>query len=176
MDTNGLQQNISKIVYIWYMEKQFEKYKGIHPGIVLDRELKKRSIKQRPFALSIAEHPQSFNAILKGKRNINTALALRIEKGLHLDEGTLVLLQAYYDIQKEKEKLGRQTPNLVVLRKSLFWDTDISKIDWEKQSKAVIKRVFERGDDDEKEELTRFYGQEKVQSVLQARETKLSHS
>ncbi len=158
------------------MEKQFEKYKGIHPGIILDRELKKRSIKQRPFALSIAEHPQSFNAILKGKRNINTALALRIEKGLCLDEGTLVLLQAYYDIKKEKEKLGCQTPNLMVLRKSLFWDTDISQIDWEKQAKAVIQRVFERGDDDEKEEIIRFYGQEKVRSVSQVSETKLSHS
>ncbi|QRR02476.1 helix-turn-helix transcriptional regulator [Dyadobacter sandarakinus] len=149
------------------MEKQFEKYRGIHPGIVLDRELKKRSIKQRPFALSIAEHPQSFNAILKGKRNLNTALALRIEKGLDLEEGTLVLLQAYYDIHKEKEKLGRKTPNLAVLRKSLFWDTNISQIDWEKQANAVIKRVCERGDDEEKQELTRFYGQEKVQSVLQ---------
>jgi plasmid maintenance system antidote protein VapI len=158
------------------MEKQFEKYKGIHPGIVLDRELKKRSIRQRPFALSIAEHPQSFNAILKGKRSLSTALALRIEKGLHLDEGTLVLLQAYYDIQKEKEKLGHQTPNLAVLRKSLFWDTDISQIDWENKFKAVIRRVFERGDDEEKEEITRFYGQKKVQSVLKASEAKLSHS
>jgi addiction module HigA family antidote len=158
------------------MEKQFEKYKGIHPGIILERELKKRSIKQRPFALSIAEHPQTFNAILKGKRNINTALALRIEKGLHLDEGTLVLLQAYYDIKKENEKLVRRTPDLTVLRKSLFWDTDISQIDWEKQAKAVIRRTFERGDDEEKEEITKFYGEEKVQSVLRAHETTLSRS
>jgi hypothetical protein len=65
---------------------------------------------------------------------------------------------------------------LAVLRKSLFWDTAIPQIDWKKQARAVIERVFERGDDEEKEELTRFYGQEKVQSVLQARETKLSHS
>jgi len=158
------------------MEKQFEQYKGIHPGIILERELKKRSIKQRPFALSIAEHPQTFNAILKGKRNINTALALRIEKGLHLDEGTLVLLQAYYDIKKENEKLVRRTPDLTILRKSLFWDTDISQIDWEKQAKAVIRRTFERGDDEEKEEITKFYGEEKVQSVLQAHETTLSQS
>jgi len=158
------------------MEKQFEKYKGIHPGIILERELKKRSIKQRPFALSISEHPQTFNAILKGKRNINTALALRIEKGLHLDEGTLVLLQAYYDIKKENEKLVRRTPDLTVLRKSLFWDTDISQIDWEKQAAAVIRRTFERGDDEEKEEITKFYGEEKVQSVLWAHETTLSRS
>lgn len=45
------------------MTEQYEKYKGIHPGIVLDRELKKRAIRQRPFALSLKEHPQSFNAI-----------------------------------------------------------------------------------------------------------------
>ena len=158
------------------MEKQFEKYKGIHPGIILDRELKKRSIKQRPFALSIAEHPQSFNAILKGKRNINTALALRIERGLRLDEGTLVLLQAYHDIKKEKGKLERRTPNLTVLRKSLFWDTDISQIDWDQQATTVIKRVFERGDDVEKREISRFYGQEKVQSVLKTPEASPSHS
>jgi plasmid maintenance system antidote protein VapI len=44
------------------MIKRFEKYKGIHPGIILERELKKRAIKQRPFALSLDEHPQTFNA------------------------------------------------------------------------------------------------------------------
>ncbi|SEJ37133.1 Plasmid maintenance system antidote protein VapI, contains XRE-type HTH domain [Dyadobacter sp. SG02] len=158
------------------MEKQFEKFKGIHPGIILDRELKKRSIKQRPFALSIAEHPQSFNAIIKGKRSLSTALALKIEKGLGLDEGTLVLLQAYHDIKTEKEKLHRQTPDLTVLRKSLFWDTDISQIDWQKQAKAVIKRVFERGDEAEKKEISRFYGQEKVKSVLQTSEIQQSDS
>src|SRR5690606_41359530 len=82
------------------MIKQYEKYKGIHPGVILDRELKKRSIKQRPFALSLDEHPQTFNAITKGKRGISTALALKIERELGLEEGTLVILQAYYDITK----------------------------------------------------------------------------
>lgn len=148
------------------MEKQLEKYKGVHPGIILERELKKRSIKQRPFALSIAEHPQSLNAIIKGKRSLSTALALKIEMGLDLDEGTFVMLQAYYDIKKEKEKQANHTPNLTILRKSLFWDTNISRIDWEKQAKAVIERVFERGNMDEKKEITRFYGKGKIERVL----------
>jgi hypothetical protein len=39
----------------------------------------------------------------------------------------------------------------------LFWDTDITKIDWQKQSAAVILRIFERGNDIEKEEIKRFY-------------------
>ncbi|GHA30452.1 hypothetical protein GCM10007103_09800 [Salinimicrobium marinum] len=144
----------------------FLKYKGIHPGIVIKRELKKRSIKQRPFAISIQEHPQTLNAITNGKRNLNTALALKIEDKLGLEEGTLAILQTYYEIDKEKEKLESKKPNLSLLRKSLFWDTDIDQIDWQKQSKAVIRRVFERGNETEKNEILRFYGRQKVNTIL----------
>jgi len=149
------------------MDKEYEKYKGIHPGIVLDRELKKRSIKQRPFALSLKEHPQTFNAITKGKRGISTALTLKIEQKFGLEEGTLVLLQAYYEIQKIKEKEIQNTPDLKILNKALFWDTDIQKINWEKQYKAIIQRVFERGTEEEKDEIIRFYGVEKIEKALE---------
>ena len=142
------------------------KYKGIHPGIVIKRELKKRSIKQRPFAISIKEHPQTLNAITNGKRNLNTALALKIEDKLGLEEGTLAILQTYYEIDKEKEKLESETPNISLLRKSLFWDTNIDQIDWQNQSKAVIRRVFERGNETEKNEILRFYGKQKVDAIL----------
>lgn len=158
------------------MDTQFEKYKGIHPGIVLGRELKKRSLKQRPFALAISEHPQTFNAVTKGKRNMNIVLALKAERELHLEEGTLVLLQAYYDIKKQKEKQKKYAPDLSILRKSLFWDTDINLIDWSKQYKAVIERVFERGSSEEKEELIRFYGKAKIQSTLSRKESKVGNA
>ncbi len=148
------------------------KYKGIHPGIVLKRELKKRSIKQLPFAMSIQEHPQTLNAITNGKRNLNTPLALKIEKKLDLEEGTLALLQTYYEINREKIKMQLQSPKLSLLRKSLFWDTDMDQIDWQKQSKAVIKRVFERGNDTEKKEIIRFYGRQKVDDVLRTKTRK----
>lgn len=144
-----------------------EKYKGIHPGIILERLLKKKAISQRPFALSIGEHPQTINTITKGRRRLNTALALKIEEKLNLEEGTLVLLQTYFDIKEEKSKSKNDTPNLTLLRKSLFWDTDISKIDWQKQSVAVIKRIFERGNDIEKEEIKRFYKNAIVKSALE---------
>jgi len=58
---------VNKFAYI-YRAMQFEKYKGILPEIVLARELEKRSIRQRPFCLSLQEHPQTFNAVIKGKR------------------------------------------------------------------------------------------------------------
>ena len=133
-----------------------EKYKGIHPGIVLDRELKKRAIKQRPFALSIGEHPQTFNAIIKGKRSLPISLALKIEDKLNINEGDLILLQTYFDINKEKEKLQKYTPNISLIRRILFWDTDFDKLDWIKNYKAIIKRSFERGNDGEKKEIIRF--------------------
>lgn len=149
------------------MTKKFQKYRGIHPGVVLDRELKKRSIKQRPFAISIGEHPQSFNAVTKGKRGLNTALALKIERELGLEEGTLVILQAYYDIEKTKEKEKHISPDLNILNKALFWDTNINNIDWERQYRAVIQRVFERGDENDKNEIIRFYGSNKIERALQ---------
>ncbi|MBW8244825.1 plasmid maintenance system antidote protein [Muricauda oceani] len=150
------------------MTSYTEKYRGIHPGRVLEREFKKRSLKQRPFALSIDEHPQTLNAITKGRRGLNTALALKIEEKLGLEEGSLVLLQAFYDIKKEKEGQRSRTPNFKILRKSLFWDTDIESIDWDGQYKAVIRRVLERGNVEEREEISRFYGDGKVTLIAKS--------
>ena len=84
-----------------------------------------------------------------------------------MEEGTLVILQAYYDIQKIKEKEIKSTPDLHILSKALFWDTDIKYIDWERQYRAVIQRVFERGNENDKNEIIRFYGTEKVNQALQ---------
>ena len=151
------------------MNTLIEKYKGIHPGIILERLLTKKAISQRPFALSIGEHPQTINAITKGRRKLTTALALKIEEKLELEEGTLVLLQSYFDIKEEKSKTKQNIPDLSLLRKSLFWDTDISKIDWQKQSVAVIKRIFERGNDTEKEEIKRFYKSAEIKAALTQR-------
>ena len=61
--------------------------KGIHPGFILDRELKKHHIAKGRFALSLNEYPQTLVSITKGKRNMNTALALKIEKALGMEEG-----------------------------------------------------------------------------------------
>lgn len=43
------------------------------------------------------------------------------------------------------------------VRPILFWDTDFYKIDWERQKSAVIKRIKERGNAEEKKEIANFY-------------------
>lgn len=147
-----------------YVFKNFEKYKGIHPGAILERELEKRHLAQRRFALSIKEHPLSLNAIAKGKRGMNTSLALKIEKELGWEEGTLMMLQVFYDIaiEKKRQQEAIEHPNFSILRKALFWDTCIDNIDWNIHYKYVISRIFERGNDVEKSEIMRFYGADKI--------------
>ncbi len=149
------------------MSYQLQNYKGIHPGKVLERILVKKEISQRPFAISIGEHPQTLNAILKGRRGLNVELALKIELALGLEEGSLAILQTYYNIAEHQKKI-LPTPNLLCFRKSLFWDTDISKINWIKQYQTIIKRVYERGNDTEKNALETFYGLAKIKKVLES--------
>jgi plasmid maintenance system antidote protein VapI len=148
------------------MITQLDLIKGIHPGFILERELKRRQLRKGRFALSIQEFPQTLGAITKGKRAMNTTLALKIEKALELEEGYFMVLQVYYDIEQEKQKQNAEHPDLTKLRPVLFWDTKIETVNWQKQKKAVIKRVFERGNDLEKEEIMRFYGIKAVDEIL----------
>ncbi|TCK85072.1 helix-turn-helix transcriptional regulator [Albibacterium bauzanense] len=148
------------------METTLEKYKGIHPGMILERELKKRNLKKGPFALSLNEYPQTLNEVTKGRRGLTPALSLKIDKALELEEGTMFILQAYYEIKKEKQKTEfRKHPDLSIIREILFWDTDISKIEWQRQYKYVIQRIFERGNTEEKEEILKFYGKGKIKEI-----------
>lgn len=143
--------------------------KGVHPGIVLDQELKARKINKGPFALSLHEYPQNLGAITKGQRDMNTALALKVEHALDIEEGFFMILQVFYDIKIEKKKVAKEhQPDLSKFRNALFWDTDISKIDWQKNKKSVIKRVYERGNDKEKKEILHFYGEAAISQVLGA--------
>jgi len=83
---------------------------------------------------------------------------------LGLEEGTMHLLQAYFEIEKEKHK-QQDHPDLSVIRKILFWDTDFDQINWKDQYKSIIERVFERGNNEEKQEILNFYGKEKVKFI-----------
>ncbi len=67
---------------------------------------------------------------------MNTSLALKIENALGIEEGYFMILQVYYDIEKEKINQNTEHPDLTKLRPVLFWDTKIEKINWNKQKNA----------------------------------------
>lgn len=140
--------------------------KGIHPGLILDRELKRRHLRRGPFAISIHEYPQTMGSVIKGKRKMNPDLSLKIEDALGIEEGFFMTLQVFYDIRELKKKDQRLHPDFTKLRRALFWDTKLENINWEAQKNSVIKRVFERGNETEKNEITRFYGIEAINKIV----------
>lgn len=140
--------------------------KGIHPGFFLERELAKRRLGKSKFAMSIGEYPQTLSAIMNGKRNMNTALSLRIEKELGMEEGFLMTLQVFYEIKQEKDQRSKDIrPDISKFRPALFWDTKLEDLNWLTQKRAIITRVLERGNTMEKKELERFYGRDEISKL-----------
>ena len=150
------------------MLPEISKIKGVFPGAVLSRELKKRGLESKQFALSLGVYPQTITAINKGRRGINAGLSIKLGEKLGVDAEYFMLLQACYEVEKEKQELlARQAkPNIAIFQKALFWDTNIDKIDWQRQKRAVIRRVFERGTDTEIKEIISFYGVKTVEEAL----------
>jgi len=97
---------------------------------------------------------------------MNINIALKIEKALGLEEGYFMILQVYHDIEEEKRSQNKEHPDLTKLRRVLFWDTKMENINWERQKNAVIKRVFDRGNDIEKNEIISFYGLQTINDIM----------
>lgn len=140
------------------MDKRINIIRGIHPGKLIERDLKKKRLTQRNLADRTGIPFQTINAVITGNRNLTTEQALKIEDWFGYEEGLLSILQTYCNIkqyrEKEQSKLYNQNPRV---RKSLFWDTDFETINWIKYKNAVIRRVLERGNNDEIKEISRFY-------------------
>ena len=119
--------------------------------------------------MSVYEYPQTISAIINGKRNMNTPLAIRIEEKLGIESGFFMTLQIFFDIKQEKARQTKNDhPSLSRFRPALFWDTNIEHIDWRRQKRPIIKRVFERGTFTEKKEILSYYGRDLIKEVLNA--------
>lgn len=148
------------------MLPEIAKIKGLHPGAILKREIKLRGMRNSELAQLLDEHPQTIGAILNQKRGINPMLSIKLGQRLGVDDDYFMIVQASYEVRKAAELNKTKAPDLSKIRKVLFWDTDFDKIDWVKHRKAVIKRVFERGNDEEIQEIISFYGKQAIQDEL----------
>ncbi len=140
------------------MDNRIEIVKGVHPGKFIERDLKKKHLSQRALAEQTSIAYQTINATIAGRRSLTVEQALKIEIALGYEEGFLAILQTYYEIKEFKERaLANQFGHCPHIRKSLFWDADFDRINWAKYKKAVVKRVFERGNQSEMDEIKQFY-------------------
>lgn len=67
-----------------------------HPGSVLGCELEERGIKQKDFAQLIGIHASNLNEIIKGKRHITPAIAIKLEDALGVPYQLWMELQSRY--------------------------------------------------------------------------------
>lgn len=145
----------------------YDRVKGIHPGEILKREIRKRNLKGVAFSASIGEHFQTINAITKGRRKMNAGLSIKLGQYFSIEKEYFMMLQAYYEVNETfRSKLNTAHPLKGKFRSSLFWDTKLEHIDIEQHKRSVIQRVLERGNQKEIKELINLYGLEIIRAEV----------
>ena len=81
-------------------------FEPTHPGELVKDELEARNLTQAKLAESIGVMPSLLNEIIKGKRGINTEMALLIEAALNIPADLLLNLQSDYNMQVAKSDVS----------------------------------------------------------------------
>ena len=77
-------------------------FEPTHPGELIKDELEANNLTQSKLAESIGVKPSLLNEIIKGKRGVNTEMALLIEAALNIPADLLLNLQNDYNMQMAK--------------------------------------------------------------------------
>ena len=86
----------------------------IHPGeVLLEEFLKPLSISQCRLAQDVSVPPRRINEIVHGKRGITAGTALRLSRYFGTSERFWLNMQARFDLEIEKDRLGDRLVNEV---------------------------------------------------------------
>ena len=86
-----------------------KKLPPVHPGEILMEEfLKSMAISQYRLAVDISVPPRRINEIVHGKRAITADTALRLARYFGNSEGFWMNLQARYDLEVQRERIGEE--------------------------------------------------------------------
>ena len=77
-------------------------FEPTHPGELIRDELEANGLTQAKLAESIGVKPSLLNEIIRGKRGVNTEIALLIEAAMNIPADLLLNLQSDYNMQKTK--------------------------------------------------------------------------
>lgn len=89
----------------------------IHPGeILLEEFLKPLGISQYRLAKDISVPARRINEIVHGERSITADTALRLARYFGTSERLWLNLQARYDLEVEKDRLGKRLEREVAVR------------------------------------------------------------
>lgn len=83
------------------------KFPPIHPGeVLLEEFMRPHSLSQYRLAKDVSVHPRRINQIVHGKRSITADTSLRLARYFGTSERFWLNLQARYDLEIEKDRLG----------------------------------------------------------------------
>jgi antitoxin HigA-1 len=86
-----------------------KKLAPVHPGeILLEEFLEPMGISQYRLAKDISVSPRRINEIVHGTRAVTADTALRLSKYFGSSERFWLNLQAHYDLEVEKDRLGNR--------------------------------------------------------------------
>lgn len=89
----------------------------VHPGeVLLEEFLRPMGISQYRLAKDISVPPRRINEVVHGKRAISADTALRLSRYFGLSERFWMNLQAHYDLEVEKDRLGPRLAKEVRVR------------------------------------------------------------
>lgn len=150
---------------------KYDKYLSmddVPAGKILEHILKKRNMSQKELADISNLYPQRIRDYIKGERKFTIRASISIERALGIDiEGFFFKIQTNHEIYAFVMDEERKThPDLSQLSKGLFWDTRIEMINWLRNKEWVIQRAFEYGNEQEINEIIRFYGKETIKRIL----------
>ena len=81
-------------------------FEPTHPGELIKDELEANHLTQAKLAENIGVSPSLLNEIIKGKRGVNTEMALLIEAALDIPADLLINLQNAYNMQVAKSDMS----------------------------------------------------------------------
>jgi len=91
------------------------KLPAVHPGeVLLEEFLKPLDISQYRLAKSMSVPPRRVNEIVLGKRSVSADTALRLGRYFGTSEEFWLNLQTQYDLDVEKDRLGRRLDSEVI--------------------------------------------------------------
>ena len=93
-----------------------DKLPPIHPGEILQEDfLRTLEISQYRLARDISVPPRRINEIVQGKRGISADTALRLSRYFGTSERFWLHLQAQFDLESERDRLGDRLDSEVVV-------------------------------------------------------------
>lgn len=79
----------------------------LHPGFIIEDEIDARELKKKDVAKALGILPGHLSELIKEKRNVSAALAIKLEELFQVDAEYWLRVQSGYDLIKARRKLSR---------------------------------------------------------------------